>query len=215
MRQAKGFAKIEATLAVVALALAGFVAWYVLYTKQAADEVYNNRVSTAVPSVSSKSAASKQANEYDDWKTFTSDSGNLSFKYPGTWFIREDASLARVYAASTKTSLTMDDIPENFQQVWIAINTNEASAASEANAKKGTPEGYSVNGKPTVSTITANGITIRTYEYQTVGGPVLLAYWSGKTGTRYFATNSTEVGQTNQQNMVQNLKKILASVTAN
>lgn len=211
MSRSKHVAKTETALVVIALVLAGFVAWYVLHVKQAANAVYDNRSEVTV-SRPVKTAPATQADDYSGWKTYTAQDGSLQFKYPGTWFVREDAELQRVYVSTVKTAVTKDDTPANFQQVWFTTGTAEASANSEASVKKGEPTGRTISGKVTAGSITASGRTIRTYEYGTIGGPSLEAFWSNSVGLRFYATTATEVGQTNQQNMVTNLKKMLASV---
>jgi hypothetical protein len=53
---------------------------------------------------------------------------------------------------------------------------------------------------------------ITTYSYYTSGGQTLQAFWRGPGGMRYYATNATEVGQSNQADMVVVLKNILSTI---
>jgi len=103
-------------------------------------------------------------------------------------------------------------MPSNFQQVWISTWEQEVAAEKESNVKAGNPDGREFGGSLISDKIDRNGFVINTYEYATIGGPTLQAFWSDKNGKRYYATNSTEIGQENQQMMVENLKLILSTV---
>jgi hypothetical protein len=204
-----GFSVLAALLMLVIVGILGFTGWFVYHSQKTADKSYDSESSTHTDSTKNQTTAN---DEYAGWKTYESTDKSLSFKYPGDWFIREDSSLKRIYISTDSTAVTRDNIPAGFQQVWIAVGSDEASVENENSIKAGNPKGVSVNGEIAASTIKSGELAITIYEYDTVGGKVLQAFWSGKSGTRYYATNATEVGQTNQQNMVNNLKKILATI---
>lgn len=154
-----------------------------------------------------------KTDEYKDWKTFDWAAQGVSFKHPGDFVTSETASMGRLYVKNSTVDLLKEETPGNFQQVWLSVDTDENSAAREAAIKAGNSVYRVVSGEVKASTIKSGNLTINTYEYQTTGGVTLEAYWTGKDGKRYFATNSTEVGEQNQKDMVANLKKLLATVT--
>lgn len=153
------------------------------------------------------------ADTYKDWKSFTWTAEGVSFKHPGDWTTQETKTMGRLYVKNSTVDLTKEETPENFQQVWLSVDTDENSVARENNIKKGVSAYREVIGAVKASTVKSGNLTINTYEYNTLGGPTVEAYWTNKAGKRFFATNSTEVGQKNQEDMVANLKKLLASVT--
>lgn len=145
-------------------------------------------------------------------RIYTSNNLGISFQYPKGWFVREDNDASRVYIENTQEDVNKGNMPADFQRVWISTWAQEVSAQIENNVKNGKPDGREISGKVSATTISSDGIVINTYEYKTVGGSTLQAFWTNKSGKRYYATNSTEVGDVNQQKMVENLKKILATV---
>lgn len=151
-----------------------------------------------------------KTDEYKGWKDATWE--GVSFKYPGDWFTSETASMGRFYVKNSQVDLLKEATPDNFQQVWLSVDTDENAASRENAIKAGSSAFRVVNGEVKASTVKSGDLTINVYEYQTTGGATLEAYWTGKDGKRYFATNSTEVGDQNQKDMVANLKKLLATV---
>lgn len=156
--------------------------------------------------------AAEKTDEYSGWKSHTWSGQGVSFKYPGEWYVSETASMGRLYVKNSQVDLLKEETPDNFQQVWLSVDTDETSAAREAKIKKGESDYREVASAVTPSTIKAGDITINIYEYETQGGPTLEAYWTNKSGKRFYATNSTQVGAQNQKDMVASLKKVLASV---
>ena len=152
----------------------------------------------------------EKTDEYKGWKELSWE--GVSFKYPGDWFTSETASMGRVYVKNSQVDLMKEATPENFQQLWLSVDTDENAASRETAIKAGSSDYRVVNGDVKASTVKSGNLTINVYEYQTTGGATLEAYWTGKDGKRYFATNSTEVGEQNQKDMVANLKKLLATV---
>jgi len=208
-KKQSGFSAVEGLLILIILGLVSFTGWYVWHSKQSTDKTYTNAAKSAL--LTSTSAPVK-ADPYKGWKTYQNADKSLTIKYPGDWFIREDPTSSRVYVSTSSTVVTKENMPSGFQQVWISTDSKESSIENEDSVKNGNPNGRSVNGEITTSAVKSGDLTINTYEYNTVGGKTLQAFWSSGSGKRYYATNSTEVGQTNQQYMVDNLKKILASV---
>lgn len=145
-------------------------------------------------------------------RIYTSNNLGISFQYPKGWFVREDRDDSRVYIENTQEDVNKGNMPADFQRVWISTWAQEVSAQTENNVKNGKPDGREISGSVSTATINSNGVVINTYEYKTIGGSTLQAFWTDKSGKRYYATNSTEVGDANQQKMVENLKKILATV---
>lgn len=152
----------------------------------------------------------EKTDEYKGWKELSWE--GVSFKYPGDWFTSETASMGRVYVKNSQVDLMKEATPESFQQLWLSVDTDENAASRETAIKAGSSDYRVVNGDVKASTVKSGNLTINVYEYQTTGGATLEAYWTGKDGKRYFATNSTEVGEQNQKDMVANLKKLLATV---
>ena len=153
-----------------------------------------------------------KVDEYKGWKSYTWAAQGVSFKHPGDWFVSENADMGRLYVKNSQVDLLKEETPENFQQFWLSVDNDENSAAREAAIKAGTSMYREVSGSVKASTVKTGDLTINVYEYETVGGPTLEAYWTSKTGKRFFATTSTEVGKQNQTDMVATLKKALASV---
>ncbi len=147
-----------------------------------------------------------------DWKTYLSNNLGISFQYPNDWYIKEDESINRIYIRNVQEDINKGNMPSDFQQVWISTWTQDVSAQTENNVKSGKPDGRAIMRPVTATTIDSNVVIINIYEYETIGGPALQAFWIDKSGKKYYATNSTEVGKENQQNMVVNLKKILYTV---
>lgn len=164
----------------------------------------------------SNTNASEQAeetkDEYAGWEDHTWESQGVSFQYPGEWVISETASMGRLYIKNVDVDLLKEEAPANFQQIWLSVDTDENSAAREEAIKNGRSAWRVIDGEVKADTIKAGDITINTYEYNTLGGVTLEAYWTDKDGKRYFATNSTEVGEQNQKDMVDMLKKLLSSI---
>jgi hypothetical protein len=145
-----------------------------------------------------------------NWKTYSSDSFKISFQYPEDWYIREDNN--RIYIENTQEDVNKANMPSDFQRIWISNWDQEVSLEKENNIKNGNQGGIESDGNMHIDTININGVVINTYEYITSGGPTLQAFWTDKFGKRYYATNSTEVGELNQRDMIENLKKILSTV---
>ena len=139
----------------------------------------------------------------------------ISFQYPKGWYVKEEKMNGigyRIYIQNTKEEVNKGNMPSDFQSVWISTWEQEINEETENDVKNGTPNGREFGGSLSAGTIDGNVFVINTYEYNTIGGPTLQAFWSDKNGKRYYATNSTEVGQENQKNMVKNLKLILSTV---
>jgi len=192
---------------VIAAVIVGTL-WYVWQAKDNTDKTLND-----TRQAQASTPETKDDDQYKGWKSYTWASQGVSFKHPGDWFVQENTSLSRLYAKNSQVDLLKEETPANFQQVWLSFDMDEASAAREAAIKAGSSQYRVVNGVVKASTIKAGSLTINVYEYETAGGPTLEAYWTNKAGTRLYATNSTEVGQPNQTDMVANLKKMLASVS--
>ncbi|MBX6334512.1 hypothetical protein IRY61_04210 [Candidatus Saccharibacteria bacterium] len=197
----------RAVTIIIAILLIGTV-WFVFGSKNQTEEPMNN-------TNSSEQAQEEAKDEYEGWKDHIWESQGVSFKYPGEWVISETASMGRLYIKNTEVDLLKEETPENFQQIWISVDTDENSKAREDAIKNGHSAWRVVDGEVKADTIKAGDITINTYEYNTLGGATLEAYWTDKDGKRYFATNSTEVGEPNQTEMVDVLKKLLKSVKHN
>jgi len=197
----------RAVTIIIAILLIGTV-WFVFGSKNQTEEPMNN-------TNSSEQAQEEAKDEYEGWKDHIWESQGVSFKYPGDWVISETASMGRLYVKNVDVDLLKEETPENFQQVWLSVDTDENSAAREEAIKNGRSVWRVVDGEVKSGTIKAGDIIINTYEYNTLGGATIEAYWTDKDGKRYFATNSTEVGEPNQTEMVDVLKKLLKSVKHN
>lgn len=198
---------VRRSLILVIAAVVVGTLWFVFQSKDKTDQALNNTKKAAASDTADKT------DEYAGWKSYTWTSEGLTLKHPGDWVTSETTSMGRLYAKNSEVDLLKEETPANFQQIWLSVDTDETSATREAAIKAGTSTYREVGGKVTASTVKAGNLTINIYEYQTLGGPTLEAYWTNKAGKRFFATNSTEVGQQNQTDMVANLKKILATIT--
>ncbi len=199
---------VRRSLILIIAAIVAGTLWFVWRANDNTDKTLENtkKAQAEVPQ-------DKTADQYKDWKSFNWTAQGVSFKYPGDWNTQESTTIGRLYVKNTTVDLATAETPDNFQQVWLSVDTDEASLARENNIKKGVSAFREVTGEVKASTIKSGSLTINVYEYNTVGGPTLEAYWTNKAGKRFYATNSTEVGQQNQQDMVANLKKLLATVT--
>lgn len=149
------------------------------------------------------------------YKTYTSANLGISFQYPKGWYVKEEKEKGigyRIYIQNTQEEVSNEYMPSDFQRVWISTWEQEINEETENNVKNGTPDGREFRGSLSAGAIDINGFMINIYEYNTIGGPTLQAFWSDKNGKRYYATNATEVSQENQKNMVKNLKLILFTV---
>lgn len=192
---------------VVAAVLLGVV-WYAV---QSGSKDKTAEKNTQKPQTN-QTANKETTDQYKGWKSYTWASQGVSFKYPETWTTQENTAMGRLYAKNSTVNLLEQEAPDDFQQIWLSHDEDEASKAREDSIKKGESSYRQVNSAVKANTIKAGSLTINTYEYDTVGGPTLEAYWTNKAGTRLLATTSTEIGQQNQKDMVANLKKLLASV---
>lgn len=198
---------VRKLLVLVIAVMIGGTLWFVSQATDDTDKTLNNAKKAQASDTTDKK------DEYKDWKSYTWTSEGVSFKYPGDWTVKEDAGIGRVYAKNSQVDLLKEETPADFQQIWLSADLDETALARENSIKVGESQYREVVGAVKASTIKAGDITINTYEYETLGGSTVEAYWTNKAGKRLFATNSTEVGQQNQTDMVANLKKILASVT--
>lgn len=169
-------------------------------------------VSQTKSTTQTKPVATQSADDNANLQTYTSDNLGIGFQYPKSWYVREVKSDNTIYIENTQKDVNKDNMPADFQRIFISTSPNYVSAQTENNIKLGKPDGREISGSVSASTIGSNGISINTYEYKTSGGPTLEAFWSDKSGKRYYASHSTEVGVTNQKNMIENLKKILTTV---
>ena len=196
----------RALIVVIAAVVVG-TGWFVWQATKNTDKTLEN----------TKKAAADQpkdnADAYKGWQNNTWAAEGVSFKYPEGWTLQENTTMGRMYARNSNVDLATAETPEDFQQVWLSVDTDEAALSRENDIKNGLSAFRQVLSDVKASTIKSGDLTINTYEYNTVGGPTLEAYWTSKDGKRYYATNSTEVGQQNQQDMVANLKKLLATVS--
>jgi hypothetical protein len=193
-------------LLIIAAILVGAI-WFVWQSNDNTDKSLKSTKKTQTQT------PTETVDTYKGWKSYTWTAQGVSFKYPGDWTVQENTSMGRLYVKNSTVDLAKEQTPENFQQLWLSVDTDETAAARETNIKKGVSAFREVIGEVKASTIKAGSLTINVYEYETTGGPTLEAYWTNKAGSRVLATNSTEVGQQNQKDMVANLKKLLASVT--
>jgi hypothetical protein len=147
-----------------------------------------------------------------DWLTYENEEYGFSFEYPKNWHIKEDVINNRIYIRNVKNDVNKETMPSNFQQLWFSILDKNVFVEKEKNIKNDRPDGREIFTSVLATTIDTGEVIINIYEYETVGGLTLQAFWSDKFGNNYYATNSTEVGEENQKNMVENLKKILSTI---
>lgn len=168
---------------------------------------------SATPSVKQdKTQQSLSVQPTNEWQKHKSISHGISFQYPKDWYVIEDESIDRIYIRNVQNKTSKGNRPSDFQQLWISTWEQEINSETENNVKGGKPDGREFGGPLSAGIIDRDDFIINTYEYRTIGGQTLQAFWNDKSGKRYYATNATEVGQENQQKMVENLKKILATV---
>lgn len=195
-------------LAVVVAFIVVVTGVYVMRANDNANEALDNAANV-------QQTEEDESASYADWASYNWEEQGVSFRYPEGWLVGSGNSAYRLYVKNTDVDLMKEETPESFQQVWLTFDQDEASAAREEAIKNGVSAYRVVDGEVKASTIQAGGTTINVYEYNTLGGATLEAYWTGKDGQRMFATNSTEVGEPNQTEMVATLKKLLASIVQN
>ncbi len=206
-----GFGIVGVLLVVVVLAVVGGAGFYAYQSNQSKPKTDNKEVAK-----SNQPAAKDKAQDVpkvdvpanSGWKRYESKLLKLSFEYPEEWFVREDSATNRVYVSSHQGEFNKGDTPTGYQLLWLSAATQETSQENEASVKSGSPKCCEA-GPVTSSNLKAGDVTINTYEYQTVGGPALEAYWE-IVGKRFYAHNGTELS--NQEAMVTNLKKLLPTV---
>jgi hypothetical protein len=200
--------RVRAVLILVIIVLAGGIIWYVGRAKDDTDKTIDD---TRRVQQSDDSAAKKQ-DEFKGMKSYNWEAQKVSLKYPEGWTVEENTGLSRLYLKNKDVDLLKEETPADFQQVWLSYDVDETTKAREDAIKQGTSNFRVVNGDVKASTVKADGVTINVYEYETLGGPTLEAYWTNSKNIRFLATTSTEVGEKNQKDMVANLKKVLASL---
>lgn len=155
------------------------------------------------------------------WKTYSSRNLKISFKYPNDWHVYEEKEIGfgyRIYIQSSQIEDAINEnepsaLPDSFQKVWISNWEQETMEREENNLKNNKSDFSEIYGQVSASIIQVNDVEIRTYDYQTGQGPMLNAYWENRAGERYNATTMSEHGSTeNQKEMIENLRKILATV---
>lgn len=199
---------LRRSLILILAAVVAGTLWFVFQSKNSTDKTLED-----TKNAQKVENTAEKTEDYKGWKSYTWAGQSVSFKHPGDWITSESASMGRLYVKNSGVNLLTEETPDNFQQIWLSVDTDEASKAREDKIKKGESDYRIVKGEVKASTVKSGGVTINVYEYETLGGPTLEAYWTGKDGKRYYATNSTEVGLQNQTDMVTNLKKVLSSLT--
>lgn len=207
-QQTPSSTNVGRSLILIVAAIVVGTLWFVYQSKDNTDKTLDN-----AKQVQDSKPERNREGTYKGWENYSWEGQNVSFKHPGGWVTSETASMGRLYVKNSSVDLLKEETPEDFQQVWLSVDTDEASKAREDAIKKGESAYRYVNSDVKAGTVKSGDLTINTYEYDTVGGPTLEAYWTGEDGKRYFATTSTEVGEENQAEMVANLKKLLATVS--
>lgn len=218
LKKENGFGAIEGILIIFIAAVIGGAGFYVYNsqkkTNQSLDKASasNNQSASTINNKSDAKKVSKQSVGpiNSGWKQYESTAQKISFEYPEGWSVSEDSESHRVYISSHKGEYNKGNIPPGYQNLWISTWDQEATNERENSVKNGSPKGREA-GSVSPASIKAGEITINTYEYPTVGGPALDAYWDIK-GQKYYASNSTEIR--NQEAMVSTLKKLLPTVRA-
>ena len=126
-RRHGGFGALEGLLILVIVSLLGFVGWYVWHSKNSTNSAYNNAANTTATS-----AVTKKSDAYAGWKTFTSDIGKFSLKYPANW-----------------TYTPLDTAGSNEESAFILQSPSKDYGSFEldfgvlSKAQEGTPTDYS------------------------------------------------------------------------
>jgi outer membrane murein-binding lipoprotein Lpp len=160
-------------------------------------------VAKSVNNVKNSNGASDEASNLP---IYISKNLGISFRYPKGWYVKESLSDDRVYITNVQGDYDRLNLPSNFQNLWISAWDQETGVEHENHAQN-TVDGI---GPLVTSAINRDNFTINVYEHGAIGGRAMEAFWSDKSGKRYMAAHSTEV--VNQQNMIESLKKILATV---
>lgn len=205
-----GFSVLLLIGIIITVGVIGFGGWYVL----SRDKIDQSKVITPTDSAEDKDAepTDDTPDPYKDWLTYNWAPQATSFKYPADWFVAPDASNDRVHIRNVQNEVTKEDMPATYQNMWLSADTVEAAAEREAAIKQGESSIRQISGTVTASTIMTGSRTINTYEYQTIGGATIEAYWTGKDGRRYFATTPTELGEPRQTDSVKMLKQVLPTL---
>lgn len=209
----KGFSVVEILIVIVVVGLLGAVGWLVYDRQKSPKQSETTQQSSSTQEnlrpTNDKKEDQKLINA--GWKVYTSEKLKISFEYPDGWTVKEEDQISqgsRIYISSHSGEFNKGNIPSGYQNIWLSTWDQEVSVEDENSVKSGSPKCCEA-GPVTPSNIQAGSITINAYEYETVGGPKLQAYWTNS-GKRYYATNATEIG--NQNSMVDTLKKILPTV---
>jgi hypothetical protein len=201
--------KVRRSLILILAAAVIGVGWYAYQNRNGADQPAGG----TQQETQEVEATSGGQEDYEGWQDYTWASQGFSFKHPEGWVVEENATMSRLYVKNSDVNLLTEETPDNFQQIWFSYDNDEAAQQREEDIKKGVSQYRAVNSEVKASTIEADGIIFNVYEYETLGGATLEAYWTTEEGKRVYATNSTDVGEPNQTEMVATLKKVLASVT--
>jgi len=180
-------------------------------TSQVAQLPTTTPVATTTPTPSPSATPDVTAS----WKTYTSTSQGISFKYPSDWFVTEEATYERISLANYQGVYDKSNRPASAENFWISYGASETAQTDEDLTKSGKPSCCSISGTVTSGTISSGSLTINSYAYTTVGGSALEAYWHNPAGKRFSAMNATEVGTSAQAGEVDILTKLLATISFN
>lgn len=206
----KGFSVETGLIVLIALTFVSGVGYYIYHINQ------NNKTDSSMSSLTNYQSSKTEEKSINSepvnvgWKTYVSATQKVRFEYPEGWFVREDSETDRIYISNHQGELNKDSLPDDYQQLWLSTWSQEATTENESSVKNGSPNGREA-GPVTTNTIKASEVIINTYEYQTLGGPTLQAFWTIN-GKMFYATNSTEIGTKQQTDMVSNLKKLLPTI---
>lgn len=206
---------VKGLLFLIIVGLLAAVVWYINWVSWDMTRIYQTTRQAAGSTLPAPKPhqPSTAKDGMADWRTYTWGAGRLQFRYPADWFVREESATNRVYISNVAAPVTKEDRPSYYEQVWLSVDPAEAGADNEASVRAGEPQGRAVAAGPrSIGQIATGDSIITTYNYYTSGGQTLQAFWRGPDGQRYYATNATEVGQSNQADMVAVLKNILSTI---
>lgn len=129
-----GFGLIEALIIIIILGIIGGTGFYVYKANKNTDEsLSNSGNSTDIK----KSPAATQKDPYKDWKTYSSGTEKLSFKYPSDWSFLDTSSMDQGAdsASITAPSKAMDIIWQSQRTGLGGACTSENTAVNGESVK--------------------------------------------------------------------------------
>ena len=134
----KGFGAIGVLAIIVVLGVVGGASAYVYHHNHKTKAVAS-KTSTSTPKSTSGSTTPTKPDPYAGWKTYTSTTGNFSFKYPADWYFAAGGTGSSAGEISLEPTSSQTATSNAFRMT-LNVETNPDTAYQPAAASKGTTQ---------------------------------------------------------------------------